>query len=554
MLRSVESANRQNQQKSGTLPAASSLPGRHAALPESKFVRLQAMHGNQGVQRLLRGGVLQRKLTINEPGDAFEQEADRVAEKVMRMPDPAAAREPVATSGMGARLQRCSCGTTSPGGGQCEECKSKAMQLQRSSATSVGAATAPPIVHDVLNSPGKPLDAATRNFMEPRFGADFNNVRVHTGDKAAESAQVVDALAYTVGNHMVFGRGQDETMTTSGKRLVAHELTHVLQQRSIASGTTASIVPPSLQRTCGPDIGTRTGCDPATGDPPGDRALFKVNCDEYLTPADENQVKDFADSMSASDRVRIHGFASTDGNAVFNENLSCARAEAAQNTLAANSIDRGKTDLLKHGPTPGPAAQRRSVILERVPGASRPVVPQLTPVIDIGPTPGACGDNNFVIHWEISRNSDVTNGGFIIQDITVTWSEFDCAGNPNNVQFSGLPSPVHYFEAWRVNPGSKTIPAIDGNTDTFNVTNNPGCTSGQVTFQAVAAFHDNVATVPSPPMSRFNPNTLANNLQSSVTDPHVGGNISRPVVHNLTWHWNCCPCQSAPSVVDTHTP
>jgi hypothetical protein len=234
MLRSAESGGRQNQQKSGTSPAASSLPGRHAAQPERRLLRLQTMHGNQGVQRLLRGGVMQRKLTINQPGDAFEQEADRVAEKVMRMPDPSATRETIATSGAAGRLQRCSCGKSAGTGAQCEECKSQAMQLQRSPASSAaGNATAPPIVNEVLNSPGKPLDAATRNFMEPRFGADFNNVRVHTGDKASESAKAVGALAYTVGRDIVFATGQYNTASSAGNKLLAHELTHTVQQGSL---------------------------------------------------------------------------------------------------------------------------------------------------------------------------------------------------------------------------------------------------------------------------------------------------------------------------------
>jgi peptidoglycan hydrolase-like protein with peptidoglycan-binding domain len=232
MLRSVESGNRQNQPKGGTLPAVSSLPGRHAAQPESRLARLQAVHGNQGVQRLLRGGVLQRKLTINQPGDAFEQEADRVAEKVMRMPDPAANRAPVATSGMGARLQRCSCGKSAGTSTQCEECKTQAMQLQRSSAASSGDATAPPIVHEVLNSPGRPLDAVTRNFMEPRFRADFSNVRVHIDGKAAESATAVDALAYTVGKDIVFGAGSYQPQTDAGCKLLGHELAHSIQQNA----------------------------------------------------------------------------------------------------------------------------------------------------------------------------------------------------------------------------------------------------------------------------------------------------------------------------------
>lgn len=88
----------------------------------------------------------------------------------------------------------------------------------------------PPMVHDVLRSPGQPLDAATRDFMEPRFGHDFGKVRVHTDVKAAESARAVGALAYTVGRDVVFGTRRYEPGTTAGRRLLAHELAHVVQQ------------------------------------------------------------------------------------------------------------------------------------------------------------------------------------------------------------------------------------------------------------------------------------------------------------------------------------
>jgi hypothetical protein len=84
--------------------------------------------------------------------------------------------------------------------------------------------TIPGIVHDVLRSPGAPLDSSTRSFMEPRFGRDFSNVRVHTDSRAAQSASAVNALAYTVGNHVVLGRGQQSLP------LMAHELVHVEQQ------------------------------------------------------------------------------------------------------------------------------------------------------------------------------------------------------------------------------------------------------------------------------------------------------------------------------------
>ncbi len=107
--------------------------------------------------------------------------------------------------------------------------------LQRAAINSAPINAVPPIVHDVLSSPGQPLDAGTRAFMEPRFGHDFSQVRVHTDGQAAESAQAVNALAYTVGRDVVFGNGQYVPGTTEGKSLLAHELTHVVQQREASS-------------------------------------------------------------------------------------------------------------------------------------------------------------------------------------------------------------------------------------------------------------------------------------------------------------------------------
>jgi hypothetical protein len=83
-----------------------------------------------------------------------------------------------------------------------------------------------------LRSPGQPLDTATRQFFEPRFGRDFSQVRVHTNARAAESARAVNALAYTVGRDIVFGAGQFVSRSSADRRLLAHELTHVIQQRA----------------------------------------------------------------------------------------------------------------------------------------------------------------------------------------------------------------------------------------------------------------------------------------------------------------------------------
>ncbi len=86
------------------------------------------------------------------------------------------------------------------------------------------------LVHEVLRSPGQPLDADTLRFMEPRFGHNFSDVRVHADPSAERSAQAVQARAYTVGRHIVFGAGQYAAHSPAGRSLLAHELTHTVQQ------------------------------------------------------------------------------------------------------------------------------------------------------------------------------------------------------------------------------------------------------------------------------------------------------------------------------------
>ncbi len=140
-------------------------------------------------------------------------------------------RNPVASGRSGSAMLRrkCDCGGHAGSGGEeCEECKKK--KLQRRAKDAAGPAMAPPIVHEVLSSPGQPLDRETRAFFEPRIGHDFGQVRVHADQKAAESARSVNALAYTVGANLVFGAGQYAAGTPQGRKLLAHELTHAVQQ------------------------------------------------------------------------------------------------------------------------------------------------------------------------------------------------------------------------------------------------------------------------------------------------------------------------------------
>lgn len=191
------------------------------SLPHPPFFHLQRTIGNQAVRRL------QAKLTVSAPDDIHEQEADRVAEEVMRMPGGGDA----APSGSrGKRLQK-KCVPCAGGGAPCGKCAAEeTLSMKRGASDHTSPSAAPSVVHEALRSPGEPLDSATRTFMETRFGEDFSRVRVHADAEAGESSRAMNALAYTVGRDVVFGAGEYAPQTPSGRRLLAHELAHVVQQ------------------------------------------------------------------------------------------------------------------------------------------------------------------------------------------------------------------------------------------------------------------------------------------------------------------------------------
>jgi len=169
----------------------------------------------------------QAKLTVNTPGDAHEQEADQVADQVMRMKEdeePVVQRMPLTPVNSVQRM--CA---------ECEEEQGGKVQRQETASSSASGQTAPPVVSQVLSSgSGSPMDKGTRQFMEQRFGQDFGQVRIHTGGQAAESATAIQAKAYTSGKDIVFGAGEYRPESGEGRRLLAHELVHVGQQQSVA--------------------------------------------------------------------------------------------------------------------------------------------------------------------------------------------------------------------------------------------------------------------------------------------------------------------------------
>jgi hypothetical protein len=179
--------------------------------------------GNLAAQRLLRSGAIRPKLAVSQLGDIYEREAEHVADQIMRVPEPSLQRSCVA----------CEAGAT-----QCLTCKEKALIAHRK-ADHDGHAKSDSASASFVESlgSGRPLDPATRVFFESRFGADLRDVRVHTDARAAESARSINALAYTTGHNIVFASERFHPGSSAGRKLLAHELAHIIQQDSLSPKT-----------------------------------------------------------------------------------------------------------------------------------------------------------------------------------------------------------------------------------------------------------------------------------------------------------------------------
>jgi hypothetical protein len=232
-------------------------------------------------------------------------------------------------------------------------------------------------VHEVLRSPGQPLDAASRALVETRFRHDFSQVRVHTGTRAAESARQVGALAYTVGNNLVFGSGQYAPGTENGRHLLSHELAHVIQQSQadtnvtglninepddkyereakalsarVMAGDHPGAVPKPVRGTAAglmrkadeTLVPTGLPCDVTDAEPGTEEGTnlsrIEVNT-ANLTKHHKEQITEFFKQWAAAgskDFVFVEGYASVDGPADYkqrqelNWRLSCDRADAAE--------------------------------------------------------------------------------------------------------------------------------------------------------------------------------------------------------------------------------
>jgi lysozyme len=178
--------------------------------------RSRSLPGNQVMQRLLQAKVIQAKLTLSQPDDKYEREADRVAKAVMRMPHNQTLDQSTSATDE-ERVQR--------------------HPIEGEKPLSVRPDVEAQVIG--LRGRGKPLSDSTRDFFEPRLGTDLGDIRVHAGREADEVTRSVNAKAFTLDREIFFRSGSYQPMSKTGQRLLAHELTHTIQQSHLT---------PTLQR------------------------------------------------------------------------------------------------------------------------------------------------------------------------------------------------------------------------------------------------------------------------------------------------------------------
>ncbi len=287
-----------------------------------------------------------------------------------------------------------------------------------------------------LHGSGRELPAAERAFFEPRFGHDFSQVRVHTGAHASETVGAVNARAFTVGRDIVFGTGQYSNDTPAGRRLLAHELTHTIQQGAVtnthASGglnnsqVSEGVSGSSLQRVADKsNMPNTTACnrqDPAPGRPTGTHIMFGQN-DQTLDGVDTTLIAAEYASWNARggvDTITVDGFASTEGGSYINWIISCNRAEVVKAEFIRLGVPDNMVITVAHGeteefsPTTLPA-NRQAVI-------SMPQFVLPTPPSTCPPGENCCPTSITESH---TLTTDCTNGIVVAANNI----RLDCAGH-----------------------------------------------------------------------------------------------------------------------------
>lgn len=185
----------------------------------------------------LRSRPLQREMTVSRPGDACEREADRIAEQVLRQPVSVEVSH-APSAPIQRKCEACAAGQT-----PCPKCTEEELIQRQATAASPAAPALASGNLRLVSGSGQTLPPPVQAFFEPRLQADLSGVRFHTGREAADAARALQAKAFTAGQEVFFGNGEYAPETATGRRLLAHELAHVVQNQASSAGTDIARTP-----------------------------------------------------------------------------------------------------------------------------------------------------------------------------------------------------------------------------------------------------------------------------------------------------------------------
>jgi len=338
-------------------------------------------------------------------------------------------------------------------------------------------------IHQARGS-GQALSDDTRQPMERAFGADFSRVKVHTDAQADQLNRSIQARAFTTGSDIFFRQGEHSPGTRAGQELLAHELTHVVQQ----SG--------EVQR------------------------LVQANRGGMETSSDAAATTRFGHDFS---RIPIHSL----------QQAPVRTERTPRSQGVPPGVAKGETlgDEELFSPLKGePGTETEGESATKGEGAKKVKKTELA-----APTAGECGAYSWKVRFSV-ENTDATTTGYVVQKVDVTYARKDCIGNDKPVTGIGT---FPYWEAWGVRGGKVFIgdTASEHNADTYADPAMGDRTYGSIAVKGTAEFFPNV-TLPAH-MKANNPATQAGALRSSTTDPALAGGTGS-IPHDLTASWDCC--------------
>jgi Domain of unknown function (DUF4157) len=482
------------------------------AQPVSQQQNKTETDGKDGLLKSEPPVLFQAKLSVGSPDDPFEQEADKVSRQVMdNYEQVASVQRKLFTLGLQTSIQPLPIGTSISRKLQrrlfrrpvvqfkCDQCEKEEKDEKLHAKTDRiqfegdGAMVSSQIESGIQTQKGSGnnMDPITQTAMENSFGADFGSVKIHTDSTAVQLSRDLNAHAFTVGNDIFFNEGRYQPQTKWGTGLLAHELTHVVQQGAAVQNKTVSRLPYS--------------------------ELFSNNNISKLS-----SVGGSAMQQATLYRKEIEQFQKE----VPEESMLMQQ----QQMLQAKEIDKVQTHsnaktLRKYGGNGGSG------------GSS--AAPKLTQKTVSGKAPkgGNCGEFSWTVQWILDNPSP--SGGWVVQKVNVNRDVKDCKGN--NVPVSSGLNPAWYpiWEAWQINKGQKvTTYAETGDLDDDGYGSNSqgDGTKGKMEVIGKAEFYEGLTLPPSFKVTNKAPAWI---LPVTTTDPNLKGG-SGGIGHNLTAAWDCC--------------